>query len=71
MERVAGGTADDFMNSVLATASPRECLDEVLHRQMEMELEDMPVIDAQGHVLGAINLSHVLQYFVREACGEE
>jgi len=67
MERVAGGTAADFMNSVLATASPDETLDEVLDRQLEMELEDMPVLDDEGRVLGAINLTHVLRHFMAEA----
>ena len=67
MERVAGGTAADFMNSVLATASPGESLDEVLARQLEMELEDMPVVDDEGQVLGAINLTHVLQNFMKAA----
>jgi len=67
MERVAGGTAADFMNSVLATASPEESLDEVLARQLEMELEDMPVVDDEGQVIGAINLTHVLQNFMSAA----
>ena len=67
MERVAVGTAADFMNSVLATASPDEALDEVLDRQLEMELEDMPVLDDDGHVLGAINLTHVLRHFMKAA----
>jgi CBS domain-containing protein len=70
MERVAGGTAGDFMNSNLATASPGERLDEVLGRQLEMELEDMPVLDEHGRVLGAINLTHVLRHYMEAACRE-
>ncbi|MEJ2483618.1 MAG: CBS domain-containing protein [Gammaproteobacteria bacterium] len=67
MERVAGGTAADFMNSIIASASPDEELEDVLHRQLEMEIEDMPVIDADGRALGAVNLTRVLQAYMQES----
>jgi CBS-domain-containing membrane protein len=70
MERVAGGTAGDFMNSFLVSALPDEQLDDVLNRQLEMELEDMPVIDVDGRVLGAVNLTHVLREYMRASAGE-
>lgn len=71
MERVAGGTAADFMNSAFATASPDEELDNVLNRQLDMELEDMPVVDRDGSIIGAINLTHVLRHYMEESCGDE
>jgi CBS-domain-containing membrane protein len=71
MERVAEGTAADFMNSAFATASPDEELDNVLSRQLEMELEDMPVVDRDGSIAGAINLTHVLRHYMVENDGEE
>jgi len=71
MERVAGGTAADFMNSAFATASPDEDLDNVLNRQLDMELEDMPVVDRDGSVTGAINLTNVLRHYMRESCRDE
>ena len=64
MERVAGGAAGDFMNATFASASPDEEIDEVLHRQLEHEIEDMPVIDAKGVLLGAVNLTAVLEAFM-------
>jgi CBS-domain-containing membrane protein len=65
MERVSGGTADDLMDGAFARASPDEELEDVLHRQLEHEIEDMPVIDGAGRLLGAINLTRVLQELVR------
>lgn len=64
MERVAGGTASDFMNTSFAFASAKEALDEVLHRQLEQEIEDLPVLDATGRLLGAVNLTRVLSAFM-------
>ena len=42
-----------------------EELDDVLHRQLEHEIEDMPVLDANGALLGAVNLTRVLRAFMR------
>lgn len=61
MERVAGGVAGDFMNTTFASAAPEEEIDDVLQRQLEHEIEDMPVIDAKGVLLGAVNLLDVLK----------
>jgi len=71
MERVAAGTAADFMNSVFAQASPEEELDNVLNRQLEMEIEDMPVVDDDGKVVGAVNLTRVLRHYMEESRREE
>lgn len=62
MDRVAGvGSALDFMDRHFPTAAPDEELEDVLHRQLEHEIEDMPVIDASGALLGAVNLTQVLR----------
>ena len=71
MERVAGGTAAEFMNSSVVAAGPDEALDDVLNRQLEMELEDLPVLGDAGQVLGAINLTRVLREFMRASCAPE
>jgi CBS-domain-containing membrane protein len=70
MERVAGGTARDFMNSSFVVAAPGEELEDVLNRQLEMEIEDMPVLDQSGRVLGAVNLTSVLREFMRASCDD-
>ncbi len=70
MERVASETVDELMYTHFVFAHPDEELDNVLHRQLEHEIEDMPVIDDQGTVLGVINLSTMLREMRREdECG--
>jgi len=61
MERVAGGTAREFMEPHFVHAHPDEELENVLHRQLERDIEDMPVIDEFGVLLGAVNLTEVLR----------
>jgi predicted transcriptional regulator len=53
------------MNCSLASASPDEELEDVLHRQLEHEIEDMPVLDHSGVLVGAVNLTRVLRDLVR------
>lgn len=48
------------MDSLYCSAEPEEELDEVLHRQLEYGVEDMPVIDDDGTLAGAVNLTTVL-----------
>lgn len=61
MERVAGGVARDLMNSSFPTANPNEELDNVLDRAIEHRIEDLPVVDDRGVLIGAINLTAVLR----------
>jgi len=66
MEQVAGGVARELMNPHFPSASPDEDLDNVLHRQLEQEVEDMPVLDEQGALLGTVNLTAVLREMRRQ-----
>jgi len=66
MEKIAGGPARELMNAHFPTASPDEKLDNVLHRQLEHDIEDMVVIDSNGALLGAVSLTAVLKV-LREA----
>ena len=66
MEQVAGGVAREIMNPHFPAAAPDEDLDNVLHRQLEQEIEDMPVLDEQGALLGTINLTAVLREMRRQ-----
>jgi len=61
IERIVGGRVDELMDPETYLARPDEHLDEVLSRQLSKQLEDLPVIDYDGRLLGAINLSEVLR----------
>jgi CBS domain-containing protein len=61
MERVCGGTAEELMEPHFVYAHPDEELEDVLHRLLEHEIEDMAVIDDLGLLVGAINLTEVLR----------
>jgi len=61
MDKVAGGPARELMNSHFPTASPDEKLDNVLHRQLEHDIEDLVVVDSDGVLLGAVSLTAVLE----------
>lgn len=67
MEQVAGGAARELMTEHFPHASPEEELDDVLHRQIEHGVEDMPVLDSAGVLLGAVNLTAVLRETRRAA----
>ncbi len=62
MERIAGGHAQELMDSHFIYAHPDEELDNVLQRQLEHDVEDMLVVDENGIVLGAVNLTAVLKH---------
>jgi len=49
------------MNSYFPTASPDEKLDNVLHRHLEHDIEDLVVVDSDGVLLGAVSLTAVLR----------
>lgn len=60
LERVVTGSAAELMEAHFASAGPDENLDEILYRQLDHWVEDLPVINPQGELLGVINLSDVL-----------
>jgi CBS domain-containing protein len=68
-ERVAGGNAGDLMETHFPHARPDEDLDDVLHRQLHDDVEDMPVLDARGKLLGTVNLTAVLRAARQGALG--
>lgn len=61
MERVVVGSADELMESEFVFARPDEDLGDVLHRFVEYDLQDMPVLDEQRLLIGGINLNTVLR----------
>ena len=61
MERVLGGKVDEMMDPEVPVARLDEPMDEVISRQLSKQLEDMPVLDDRGRLIGAINLSTVLR----------
>lgn len=73
MERVAGGLAGDLMTMDCPVARPEEELDNVFQRQLEHGIEDLPVVDESGRMLGAVNLTAVLREIrriIRNGSGE-
>lgn len=61
MERVVGGTARELMNVHFPHVPPEEALVNVLHRALELDVEDLAVVDADHRLLGRVNLSAVLR----------
>ena len=59
-ERVVPGTAIELMEAHFARASPDENLHEIIVRQLDHWVEDLPVINQHGELEGVINLSDVL-----------
>jgi len=60
LERISAGSAAELMEVHFASAEPNENLDEIIHRQLDHWVEDLPVINQQGELLGVINLSDIL-----------
>ena len=60
LERVAAGTAAELMEVHFASATADEDLDDIIFRQLDHWVEDLPVIDQEGKLIGIINLSDVL-----------
>lgn len=71
MEQVAGGAARELSDTHFPTATPDEDLDDVLHRQVEQEVEDLPVLDPDGVLLGVVNLAAVLREMRRRERSDE
>jgi len=64
--RIAGGSAQELMDTEFTFARPEEELDNVLHWQLEHDVKDMPVINNDGILLGLVSLSEVLQEMRQE-----
>jgi predicted transcriptional regulator len=61
MERVMAGSAEELMESEFVFALPDEELDDVLCRFVEHHVQDIPVLDNQGLLIGGIHLNTVLR----------
>ena len=66
MIRIAGGSPREVMDTEFTIARPDEELDNVLHWQLEHGVEDMPVINEDGIMVGVINLSVVLREMIQD-----
>jgi len=60
MERVVEGSAKELMEIEFVFARPDEELDDVLYRFVEHDVQDIPVLDVQGLLVGSIHLNTVL-----------
>lgn len=61
MERVVAGSAAKLMEGEYVFARINEEIDGVLHRFIEHDLQDMPVLDDRGILAGGINLNTILR----------
>ena len=61
LERVAGGTAADVMERHFAHAGPEEALDGVLHRLLDHDQDELPILGEDHRPQGVIDLSAVLR----------
>ena len=66
MMRIAGGSAQELMDTEFTFARPDEELDNILHWQLEHDVEDMPVINEDEILVGVINLSIVLREMIQD-----
>lgn len=48
------------------TAHPDEDLDEVLARMIDRKVEDLPVVNKNNEILGAVNMNDVLRAFCHD-----
>jgi len=60
LERIAPGLASELMDVHFASARGDEQLSQILYRQLDHWVEDLPVLDEQGKLQGVINLSDIL-----------
>ncbi len=67
MDRIAVGTAEELMDAEFVFARPDEELDNVVCRFIEFDVQDIPVLDEQGGLAGAINLNAVLREMLKES----
>lgn len=61
LHRVASVHASDLMDSHIVFARMHEELDNVLHRMLDNDIEDLPVIDEDGKLCGLVNLTAILR----------
>lgn len=67
MEHISSGNAGEIMDSHFVTAALEDELEDILHRQLDHNIDDMPVVDNEGKPVGAINLLQILKYFQTRA----
>lgn len=69
LERVAGGTAADLMERHFAHAGPDEALEDVIHRLLDHDQDELAILDDDHRPLGAIDLTAVLRARLAEDGG--
>lgn len=61
MERIMAGSAEELMEGEFVFARPDEEMDDILCRFVEHDVQNIPVLDDQGLLVGCINLNTVLR----------
>lgn len=69
IERLTDAPVVELMEKHYVSAHPDEDLDEVLSRMIDRKVEDLPVVNTNNEILGAINMRDVLRAFCRDQKG--
>jgi len=61
MSRIARGSVRELMDAPPLTANADEELEDVIQLFLDHDIEDLPVLDESNQLIGAINLTDLLQ----------
>jgi predicted transcriptional regulator len=56
-------TAEELMSKKPVTASPDDTIKDILLKMKEQRIKQLPVLDANTHLIGEISLSHLIQEY--------
>lgn len=70
VERITPSTVGEYMDERVLCMRPDESISEVLHQHMERRVEDIPVVDDDGRLLGVIRVADLLRAAIKEEQAE-
>ncbi|HEX5097437.1 MAG TPA: CBS domain-containing protein [Acidimicrobiia bacterium] len=65
LERIAGSTVADVMDQDPLTIGPDETLEELATRMHDAEISHVPVVDADGKVVGVVARGDIVKFIAR------
>lgn len=70
VERITPSTVREYMDERVLYMRPDERISEVLHQHMERRVEDIPVVDDNGRLMGVIRVADLLRAAIEEEQAE-